>query len=225
MEKLDGIVSLLIACIELLLIINLLIFAEKNSVNKLIIVTICLLFGYQFIEFLICFVGIKQQIIIYLAFLDITLLPPLGLYTVLKYSGKLKSYHKYIFIPAIFFIIYYPFVLDQFAVTKCTVLYASYHYPLGPLYATIYYLPIIGTMIILNKKWGSETNLHEKTLTRTYLFGYLFTFLPSMIIAIFFPIFITAVESLLCKMAFILAIFLTFFVLKNNSKYLKNQNV
>lgn len=225
MENLDGTVSLLIACIELLFIINLLVFAEKNSVNKLIIFTIGLLFGYQLIEFLICFAGFKQQIIIYLAFLDITILPPLGLYTVLKYSDKLKSYHKYIFIPATFFIIYYPFVLDQFAVTKCTVLYASYHYPLGPLYATIYYLPIIGTMIILNKKWGSETNSRQKTLTRTYLFGYLFTFLPSMIIAIFFPIFISAVESLLCKMAFILAIFLTLFVLKNNSKYLKNQNV
>lgn len=225
MENFDGIVSLFIACIELLLIINLLIFAEKNAVNNLILATLGLLFGYQFIEFLICFAGFKQQIIIYLAFLDITLLPPLGLYTVLIYTNKLKSYHKYIFIPALFFIVYYPFVIDQFAVTKCTVLYASYHYPLGQLYATIYYLPIIGTMIILNKKWGSETNPKQKMLTRTYLFGYLFTFLPSMIIAIFFPIFITAVESLLCKMAFILAIFLTFFVLKNNSKYLKNQNV
>lgn len=223
--NLDGTISLLIACIELLFIINLLIFAEKNDVNKLIFGTLGLLFGYQFLEFLICFVGLKQQVIIYLAFLDITLLPPLGLYTVLKYSNKLKSHHKYIFIPALFFIVFYPFVLDQFTVTKCTILYASYHYPLGPYYATFYYLPIIGSMIILNKKWGSETEPKQKALTRTYLFGYLFTFLPSMIIAIFFPGFVTAVESLLCKMAFILAIFLTLFVLKNNSKYLTQKNV
>ncbi|MEW6195621.1 MAG: hypothetical protein AB1521_10750 [Bacteroidota bacterium] len=222
MENLDGTISLLIACIEFLFIINLLIFAEKNVVNKLILGTITLLFGYQFLEFLICFVGLKQQVIIYLAFLDITLLPPLGLYTVLKYSNKLKSYHKYIFIPALFFIIYYPFVLDQFAVTKCTVLFASYNYPLGPFYATFYYLPIIGSMIILNKKWGGETDKKKKALTRIYLFGYLFTFLPSMIIAIFFPVFVTAVESLLCKMAFVLALFLTLFVLKNNSKYLES---
>ncbi len=225
MENFDGIVSLLIACIELLFIINLLIFAEKNPVNKLVLGTISLLFGYQFLEFLICFVGLKQQIVIYLAFFDITLLPPLGLYTVLKYSDKLKSYHKYIFIPALFFIVYYPFVLDKFAVTKCTVLYVSYHYPLGPFYATFYYLPIIGSMIMLNKKWGSETDKKIKALTRTYLFGYLFTFLPSMIIAIFFPVFVTAVESLLCKMAFIFALFLTLFVLKNNSKHLENKNV
>jgi hypothetical protein len=215
MENLDGLISLLIACIELLFIINLLIFAKKNRLNKLIIAQVFLLFGYQSFEFLICFAGIKSQLFVYLALLDITLLPPLGLYSVLLFSDKLKSYHKFIFIPALFFIIYYPIVLDQLAVTKCTVLYASYYYPLGPLYAAFYYLPIIGSMIILNKKWGAESEPVKKSLTRIYFFGYIFTFIPSMIIAIFIPTFVNAVESLLCKMAFILAIHLTIFALKN----------
>lgn len=215
MNNFDGIVSLLIACIELTFIINLLVFAKKNSINKLVIGILALLFGYQFFEFLICSLGLHSQIFIYLAFLDITFLPPLGLYTVLKYAGKLKPYHKYIFIPALFFGILYIIIIDQFAVTKCTVLYASYHYPLGSLYATFYYLPVIGTMIILNKKWGSETDPKQKALTRLFFFGYLFTFIPAMIIALFFPAFITAVESLLCKLAFVLASFLTLFALRN----------
>jgi len=215
--NLDGIVSLLIACVELLYIINLLIFAKKNLINKLVIIIIFLLFGYQFIEFLICFVGLQKQIFIYFAFFDISLLPPLGLYTVIKFSGKESQYSKLVFIPALFFIIYYPFVIDQFAVTKCTVLYASYHYPLGDLYGIFYYLPIIFSMIILNKKWGAETDPLQKTLTRTFLFGYLFTFIPSMILAIAIPAFITAVDSLLCKLAFIFATFLIIFVLKNKT--------
>ncbi|NMB83412.1 MAG: hypothetical protein GYA14_16505 [Ignavibacteria bacterium] len=215
MENIDGLISLLIACIELLFIINLLIFAKKNIVNQLIILQVILLFGYQLLEFLICFAGLKSQLFIYLALFDITLLPPIGLYTVLLFTEKLKSYHKFIFIPALFFIIYYPLVLDQLAVTKCTVLYASYNYPLGPLYATFYYLPIIGSMIILNKRWGAETDPVKKSLTRTYFFGYIFTFLPSMIIAIFVTSFVNAVESLLCKMAFVLAIHFTIFALKN----------
>lgn len=215
MENIDGLISLLIACIELLFIINLLIFAKKNIVNQLIILQVILLFGYQLLEFLICFAGLKSQLFIYLALFDITLLPPIGLYTVLLFTEKLKSYHKFIFIPALFFIIYYPLVLDQLAVTRCTVLYASYYYPLGPLYATFYYLPIIGSMIILNKRWGAETDPVKKSLTRTYFFGYIFTFLPSMIIAIFVPSFVNAVESLLCKMAFVLAIHFTIFALKN----------
>lgn len=217
MQNFDGIISLLLACIELVFLVNLLIFAEKNIINKLAMLTLLLLLGYQTIEFFICYVGLQRQIVIYLAFLDITLLPPLGLFTVLKYAHKQKKYHYWIFVPAVFFIIYYPFVLDKFAVTKCTVLYASYNYPLGPLYATFYYLPVLATMIILNKKWGSETDKREKSLTRLFFFGYLFTFIPAMIIALFVPAFITAVESLLCKLAFVLAVFLTLFVLKNRT--------
>ncbi|MDQ7816885.1 MAG: hypothetical protein RDU14_07635 [Melioribacteraceae bacterium] len=215
MENFDGAISLLIACIELLFIMNLFIYAKKNPVNKLILAQLILLFGYQLMEFLICFTGLKDQLIIYLALVVITLLPPLGLYTVLLFAGKLKSYHKYIFIPALFFIIFYPIVIDQLAVTKCTVLYASYYYPLGPFYATFYYLPVIGSMIILNKKWGAETETDKKSRTRLYLFGYLFTFIPAMIIAIFIPSFVNAVESLLCKLAFVFAAFLTIFALKN----------
>lgn len=211
----DGIVSLLIACIELVYIINVLIFAKKNVVNKFTTAIIVLLFGYQFSEFMICFLGIQNQYMIYFAFFDITLLPPLGLYTTLLFAGKLKNYHKLIFIPALFFIILYAFMIGDLAVTKCTVLYASYHYPLGNLYATFYYLPIIGSMIILNKKWGAETDAEKKALTRTHFFGYIFTFIPAMIFAIFFPTFLTAVESLLCKMAFVLATFLFIFILKN----------
>lgn len=217
MEKIDGLVSLLIACIELLFIINLFLFAKKNTVNKLVIAQLILLFCYQLFEFLICFAGLTDQVIIYFALLDITLLPPLGLYTVLLYAGKLRNYHKLIFLPALFFIIYYPFAIDQLAVTKCTVLYASYYYPLGPFYATFYYLPIIGSMIILNKKWGAESEPYKKSLTRLYLFGYLFTFIPAMVIAIFIPSFVFAVESLLCKLAIVLATFLTIFALKNKS--------
>jgi len=213
----DGMISLLIACIELVYIVNLLIFAEKNPVNKLAISLVAILFGYQFIEFLICFVGLQKQIFIYLAFLDISLLPPLGLYTALMYAGKLNSYHKFVFLPALFFILYYPFVLDQFEVTKCTVLYASYHYPLGKLYGAFYYLPVIATMIILNKKWVSETDPKQKRLTRLFFFGYIFTFIPAIIFAIVFPTFIFSVDSLLCKLAFIFATFLTVFVLKNKT--------
>jgi hypothetical protein len=217
MENIDGIASLLIACIELVYIVNLLIFAKKNPVNLLSIGIVALLFGYQFLEFLICFAGLQDKIFIYLTMVDISYLPPLGLYTVLLYTGKLKSHHKYIFIPAIFFTIFFLIIISDLEVTKCTVLYATYHYPLGPLYATFYYLPIIGSMIILNKRWGFETEKKQRELTRLHFFGYLFTFLPGMIIAIFFPTFVVAVESLLCKLAFVLATFLTIFVLKNKN--------
>ncbi|KAF0152614.1 MAG: hypothetical protein FD143_930 [Ignavibacteria bacterium] len=224
MNSFDGIISLLIACLELGYIVNILIFAEKNFVNKLILGTIILLFGYQFFEFLICFAGLKSQYVVYIAFLDITLLPPLGLYSVLAFSGKLGRHHKLIFIPALFFIVYYFFTIDQIAVTKCSVLYVVYSYPLGHLYATFYYLPIIGSILILNKKWGAELDVKKKAQTRLLFFGYLFTLLPSMVIALFVPLFVTAVESLLCKMGFILATFSFIFVMKNKNIKAKDKH-
>ena len=222
--SLDGLISLLIACIELVIIINLVIFCEKNAVNKLVTCMIGFLFGYQFIEFLICYMDLQKQIVIYLAFLDITILPPLGLFATLKFANRQKDYHYFVFVPALFFILYYPFVLDQFAVTKCTVLYASFHYPLGSIYAVFYYLPILAAMIILNKKWGSDKSISEKSLTRLFFFGYLFTFVPAMLFALLIPSFINAVESLLCKLAFIFAIFLTLFVLKNRGNINEEKN-
>jgi hypothetical protein len=216
--KLEGILSLFVACFEIIFIINLLIFSAKNKVNKLIILLITLLFEYQMIEFLICFVGLQKQIIIYLALFSISILPPLSLFTALTYDKKEASYNFLIFLPALFFIVYYPFVIKRFVITKCTVLYASFHYPLGDLYGIFYYLPIIATMILLYRKWKSEINIDQKSLTRIYLLGYLCTFLPAMIIILTVPTFINSVESILCKFAFILAIFLTYFALKNKKK-------
>jgi len=45
--NLDGIISLLIACIELVFVINFLIFAEKNAINKLVVAAIFLLFALK----------------------------------------------------------------------------------------------------------------------------------------------------------------------------------
>jgi hypothetical protein len=216
--NIDGIISLFVACFEIVFIINLIIFSEKNKVNKLIILLITFLFEYQLIEFLICFEGVQKQIIIYIALLSISLLPPLSLFTALTYDKKESHYNFLIFLPALFFIVYYPFVINKFAITKCTVFYASFHYPLGDLYGVFYYIPILITMILLYRRWKIEDNKKQKWLTGIYLFGYLFTFLPAVILALAFPAFIKAAESLLCKFAFILAIFLTYFTLNNKTK-------
>jgi hypothetical protein len=59
----NGIVSLFIACIELLLLINLLSFAEKNRFNILAIILVALLFLYQSAEALICTFGYDDPFI------------------------------------------------------------------------------------------------------------------------------------------------------------------
>ena len=75
----NGIISLLFACIEFLLLINLIVFIEKNRVNIIAMLMITLLASYQSMEFLMCQVGLQAPIFPYLAFVIIGFLPPLNL--------------------------------------------------------------------------------------------------------------------------------------------------
>ncbi|OGU62366.1 MAG: hypothetical protein A2V66_06595 [Ignavibacteria bacterium RBG_13_36_8] len=225
MENLNGIVSLLIACIELGFIVNLLIFAEKNYLNKLVITLIGFLFGYQLIEFLICFVELQSSVFVYVAFLDVSFLSPLGLLVVLRFNNIKSKFIYLIFIPALFFALYYPLVLNQLEVTKCTILYAGYKNPLGFLYGMFYYLPILASVIILITKLFKRNNTQKKKLNRILLVGYIGTFVPELILILIFPYMLFVVESVLCKLAFILAVSYTYFALKNKTQPDRQKNV
>ena len=121
----DGIVSLFIACLELIFLINLFIFAEKNKLNWLAIAIVILLLGYQTIEYLICGIGLSSSFMAYFAFVDITFLPPLNLLFILTLFGYKNKLIPLIFLPALFFVIYYTVVMNEFESVKCTVLYAT----------------------------------------------------------------------------------------------------
>lgn len=217
MEDFNGIISLLIACVELLLFVNLLFFSKKNKENKIAITIIALLFFYQIMEFMICYIGLNYQFVIYSAFAGITFLPPLTLYFILVFIKNESKWNKLIFLPAFLFVVYYLIVIEKFAVTHCTVLYAMYSYPLGDLYGVFYYLPILITIVLLAKSSKKENEVKRKVLKKILLYGYLLTFLPALILVLFIPDLVNAAESILCKFAFILAVALTLFVLKNKN--------
>src|SRR3990172_2869249 len=102
MNNWNGIISLLIASLELIFLINLLIFAEKNKLNLLVISIMFLLFGYQAIEYFICGIGLSSSFMAYLAFVDITFLPPLNLLFVLSLFGNKSKLVPVIFLPEVF---------------------------------------------------------------------------------------------------------------------------
>ena len=152
MDNWNGIISLLIACLEFLLLINLLFFAEKNKFNKTAMLIIFVLMVYQSLEFFMCQAGMDFPFMPYLAFVDIIFLPPLILVLLSKLYNYENKFLYLIFLPTIAFIVYYTIVIDKFVVTSCTVLYATYSYPLGDLYGVFYYSPVIIATIILIKK-------------------------------------------------------------------------
>ena len=222
METWNGIVSLLIACIEFLLLFNLIVFIEKNRVNIIAMIMITLLASYQAMEFLMCQVGLQAPIFPYLAFVIIGFLPPLNLLLTLTLTKNLNLNTKtfLIFIPAIAFSIYYLFVIPEFAVTSCAVLYASYHYPLGDLYGAFYYLPILISIVLLIKFIPKTDDKKQKLITKVLLFGAIFISLPSTLgfILMFSGNYsiLSSIESIMCKFAFVYAFILSFVCLYNS---------
>ncbi len=222
----NGIVSLLIACLEFLLLLNLLIFVEKNRLNIIAIVMIALLAGYQTMEFLMCQLELQSSFFPYFAFIIITFLPPLNL--MLTFSSdyanakwdKLTFFKILIFLPAILFLIYYTFVVPEFEVTSCTVLYAAYHYPLGDLFGVFYYLPILLSIIFLISFILKTENKKKKLIAKILLSGNILICIPVIVgfILMFAGSYavISAIESIMCKFAFIYALCLGIICLYNS---------
>lgn len=218
----DGIVSLLIACIEWILLINLLIFSKKDKTNVIALIMITLLAGYQTMEFVMCNLGLTKPIFPYIAFLIISYLPPLNLLLVLNLTqnNNLGRKNILLFIPALFFSIFYLFTFNQFQVAKCTVLYASYHYPLGDLYGFFYYIPILISILILIKSIPKADDKRKKLIFKVLLYSTIFISLPvivgfSLMFAGSYTI-ISSMESIMCKFAFVYALSLSFIILYNS---------
>lgn len=219
----NGIISLLIACIEFLLLINLLLFVEKSRLNIIALLMITLLASYQALEFIMCQAGMQSSILPYFAFLVISFLPPLNLLLTLTLTRNIKLNLSIglIFIPAIFFLIYYTFVIPKFAVTSCTVLYATYQYPLGDLFGFFYYTPVLISLIILIRFVLHSNDKKQKLIAKVILFGGVFISLPVIIgfILMFSGHYgmISAIESIMCKFAFVYALCLSFVCLYNST--------
>ncbi|MDP2300835.1 MAG: hypothetical protein Q8N03_00230 [Ignavibacteria bacterium] len=211
----DGLFSLFIFCIEILFILNLLYFANRNRTNLIGLAMLTVLACYQFIEFLICNQMIQSPTIAYFAFVDISFLPPFGLMLSLSLNNKLKKVHLLAFVPALTLLIYYAGMIETFKVVRCSFFYAMYHYPFGDLYGFIYYIPVILTLIIFTL--GIKNNIDPEKIffNKVLLTGYLLFVIPSIIAFIVYPEFWRMVESVMCKFAFLFACCVSYFILKN----------
>jgi hypothetical protein len=222
MDSWDGIGSLFIASIEFILLINLLVFAEKNKFNIIAILMVLILTLYQIFEFLMCQMGYDFPLMPYLAFVVITFLPPFMLILLAELFNYKNKFLKLIFLPAVLFIIYYTFAIEQFTVTSCTVLYASYNYPLGDFYGFIYYTPIIISTIILSRAVVKKSDKSKLFSIKVLLFGNIFIMVPVVVgFVIMFSgsaVLISKIESIMCKFAFLYAVCLAIICLYNSKR-------
>jgi len=176
---------------------------------------------YQAIEFLICTLSLKFSFMVYLAFVDISFLPPLNFYFIIRFAGYKNKLLKLIFIPSILFTVYYFLVINKFKVTACTVLYAAYNYPMGILYGFFYYLPVIAVIIFLIIEIKKQPDTIHKRLLKVLLSGLIIISLPVIAAFIFMAAgnnqLLKIIESVMCKFAFVYAVCLAYFTLLNKS--------
>jgi len=222
MDNWNGIGSLLIASIEFILLINLVIFSSKNKLNKLAMMLIFILITYQLLEFLMCQAGLSSSLMAYFAFAVISLLPPLNFILVAElYNFKSKKLIL-IFFPSMAFIFYYLLVIDQFTVTSCAVLYATYNYPLGDLYGVFYYTPILAAIVLLVR--GIKQVKDKKTLfiSKILLASNIIISIPVIVAFILMATgdyyLIAKMESIMCKFAFAYALCLGIVCLYNSKR-------
>jgi len=181
---------------------------------------VALLAVYQTMEFLICQVELQSSFFPYFAFIIISFLPPLNFLLTLTLTRNLTLPAWLIFIPAILFSIYYTFIIPEFVVTGCTVLYATYHYPLGDLFGLFYYLPILISIILLAMFVKKENEKKKRIVGKVLLFGAVFISIPPVLgFTLMFAgsySLISAMESIMCKFAFVYALCLSFVCIYNS---------
>lgn len=179
-------------------------------------------------EFLICMLGLDGSTFVYMAFVIISYLPPMGVLLIAALNNVNKKYLYLLLLPPIFFTIYYKIIIDEFALKGCTVLYASYHYPLGDLYGAFYYLPIVITIILLIRTIKKTDTTKVKIISSVILFGYIFTALPVIVAFILMAYnnysLLSVIESVMCKFAFVLALCLSFVAIYNSRKKNERNN-
>jgi hypothetical protein len=205
----NGIISLLIFSIELILLANVLYFSRNNKSVRNGVIVLALLAGYQMMEFIICGLEIKSPAAVYIAFLFISFLPPVGLLFVLDLLKKRFPYDGIILLPAAAMMVYYLFVIPRFEAAECSVFYAVYNYPLGDIYGMFYYLPLAVIIILLFSGLKTE-ELPQKKNIKLLLAGYITAAIP--VITAFILHYngnsdlLDKIESVMCKFALAVAL-------------------
>jgi len=174
---------------------------------------------YQAFEFIMCNLGLDSSFNAFLAFADISFLPPLGLFLILSFYKYQSKYFVFIFLPAIAFVVYYSTIIEQFTINACTIFYAIYKYPQGDLYGFFYYTPVLFTMALLIHGIRKSPDKRVIHLSKVLLTAYILISIPVVTAFVLVlsgqMLLVHSIVSVMCKFAVLLAFALTYFALNN----------
>lgn len=221
MENFKGVASLFIACMELVLVLNMIIFAKKNKMNLLIISFVGLLMLDQLFEFTICYFNVAPAGFLAIKFALFSLIPALLLHIVFEVYQGSRRLHYLFYPPVVVLIAVFLFSKTGFGINSCSLFFASYEFPGRDYLGAFIYLSFILSTTVLFLALGKKVN-HKKIIIVIFA-GLTVSVLPATIAFLLSSSINGVRESLLSKSAVILALTLTYYTLKNRNEINKKE--
>lgn len=204
------IVSISTAVIEWLMALVIFSFFRKGRLSNMFIAMLFFLGSYQFTEFMLCTTG--NLVWVKLGFIAYTVLPALGLHSIMKYFNRKRSLIGLYAFPAayILFALFNKgfaihgecktfFVLAENVLTNNVALWLPY---------LLYYSGfIIATFIILVDALIQTRNKLKREIEESEIIAILLMTVPTFVVILIFPLMGIMFPSILCHFAVLLAVF------------------
>lgn len=219
MENFNGIIALLVACLELVLILNMLIFSEKNRLNILFIFLVLLLMFDQMFEFIICYFGQSGSGLIMVKFIALSFIPAVLMQTAFEILPGREKFTPLLYLPSLAFSAYYIIESGEFYISSCTIIFAEYQFPGKDLLGIYFYSAFIISTAVLFFTARKYEN-HRNRIIIIFA-GLTIAVLPATIAFLVSSTINEVRESLISKAAVMLALTLTYLSLKNKSSIIK----
>ena len=220
MEDFIGITFLFLACLEFILLINAIIFSQKNSVNFIVFITISIFVAVSIIEFIISQFEINNSALLLLNFSLISFLPALSLLLVLKFWNHESKLKFFIFLPTIAFIYYFTLLSNSIKIIEYSYFYIIYFYPLRTELGIFYFVMNFSALLFLIVKLRDPSLGYKKRLNVVLVLSLCISVVIPILILLFYPSLNIYTESILNKFAFFYVLGLTYFSLKNKTEFL-----
>lgn len=189
-----------------------------TNVTRLVVAILVCLAIFQAAEYAVC--GGGGLIWAKIGFIAITMLPPLGIHLAASLAKKkVRRLVSFVYGTALLFIIFFIFLENAITNQVCYGNYVIFsHLPgLINIY-TVYYYSLLLVGVFYSTLWARTAVPSAKKSLRALSIGYLLFILPTTAANIVDPSTISAIPSIMCGFAVLLACALVFGVLPNTVK-------
>jgi hypothetical protein len=204
-------------CIEITFAVYMIWRYKLTKISRLVVAILICLAGFQGAEFLLCGMqGFEGGFWSRVAYLAITLLPPLGIHlavTIANKKNRVLVSAAYLSAVAFigFFLFYSPAISGHTCYANYAVLRGNAGFASEALYALYYYgWLVIGTYLCWNysKAFKKKSQKHTRTALYALAAGYIMLLLPTTTVNLIDPSTIAGIPSIMCGFAVILAFIL-----------------